>query len=305
MLPARHRHIRGVPRTAQDRLLRADKTVWPRTSRGPTSTREQQVAEAAVAMSGAGLAREAVYVYGSDLAGAQQGESASLAVHAFGASPAQVSGPSGHTYALPCANSAGEPFEAGVLKNYVQTFFSHARAHEHTQFHVSRLTRDTGHGADTRMAGLFAGAPANCQLPGLWSAILDARQPTRLLIFDPGARLAEAAWQQRLQRYLALNQPLWGGSTVELVSVGLARTLVANDMAARKLGLGHRVIGPNENAFGRLATGVAEHKAIWYSTRLLCIVDFDQTAQPQQVRMMGAATRSGLPIDQLDTAESN
>jgi len=263
------------------------------------------VAQAAVAMGSAGLAQEAVYVYGSDLAGAQQGDSASLAVHAFGASPAQVSGTSGHAYALPCANSAGEPFEVGVLKNYVQTFLAHARVHERTPFHVTRLTRETGQSAETRMAGLFAGAPANCQLPGLWSAILDARQPTRLLIFDPGARLAEAVWQQRLQRYLALNQPLWGTSSVELVSVGLARTLVANDAAARKLGLGHRVIGANESAFGRLATGVAEHKAIWYATRLLCIVDFDQTAQPQQVRMMGAATRNGLPIDQLDTADSN
>lgn len=274
-------------------------------SRGLTSTREQQVAEAAVATGGAGLAQEAVYVYGSDLAGAQQGETASLAVHAFGASPAQVSGPSGHAYALPCANSAGEPFAADVLENYVQTFFTHARAHEQTPLHVSRLTRETGPGADTRMAGLFAGAPANCQLPGLWSGLLDARQPTRLLIFDPGARLAEAAWQQRLQRYLALNQPLWGSASVELVSVGLARTVVANDAAARKLGLGHRVIGASEKVFGRLATGVAEHKAIWYATRLLCIVDFDQTAQPQQVRMMGAATRNGLPIDQLDTADSN
>jgi hypothetical protein len=150
------------------------------------------------------------------------------------------------------------------------------------------------------MARLFAGAPPNCQLPGVWLRLNDPRQPVRLLLFDPGAHLKTPAAQEQLGRYLALNAPLWNAPAVELVSVGPARAIVANDAAARRLGLRHRVIGASEQAFGRDAPLVAEVRAVWYATHFLSIYDFDQTALPQQVRITGFATRGGLAIDQLD-----
>ncbi|MEQ8661878.1 MAG: hypothetical protein RLW62_13770 [Gammaproteobacteria bacterium] len=260
------------------------------------------MAAAAMEMTGNAFAREPVYVYGSDLGGHQQGEAATLAVQVYGAASGHASGRSGHAYAIPWASSARVRLDVQVLRNYVRTFCEYAREYPAVRFHVSRFGGgNDGHG-DKMMAGLFVGAPANCQLPGLWSAVLDVRQPVRLLVFDPGAHLAAAAWQRRLQRFLALNAPLWGAAAVELVSVGHARTLVANDAAARALGLAHRVIGVDAKRYGRHAATIAEHRAIWYATRMLCIVDFEQTAESQQVRMMGAATRNGLPIDQVDSA---
>jgi hypothetical protein len=260
------------------------------------------LAAAAMTITDGALASAPVYVYGSDLGGRQQGESASLAVQVYGAAPGHASGPSGHAYAIPCASSTRERLDAQVLRNYVRNFCTHAREHGDTVFHVSRFGCDNNGLGDKVMAGLFVGVPSNCRLPGLWSGVLDVRQPVRLLVYDPGAHLADAAWQQRLRQFLGLNAPLWGAGSVELVSVGHARTLVANDAAARALGLAHRVVGADAAVYGRHAALLAEHKAIWYATRMLCIIDFDQTAQSNQVRMMGAATRGGLPIDQVDSA---
>ncbi|MEQ9059359.1 MAG: hypothetical protein RLW61_08050 [Gammaproteobacteria bacterium] len=260
------------------------------------------MAATAEELTGNALAREPVYVYGTDLGGNQQGEAATLAVQVYGAASRHPSGPSGHAYAIPWAGSTRQRLELPALRNYVRTFCDYARERSDASFHVSRFgCGPDGHG-DKVLAGLFVGAPANCLLPGLWSAVLDVRQPVRLLVFDPGAHLGDSTWQRRLEQFLALNAPLWGASAVELVSVGHARTLVANDAAARALGLTHRIIAADAAVYGRHAATVAEHKAIVYATRMLCIIDFDQTAQSHQVRMMGAATRNGLPIDQVDSA---
>ncbi|MGE0484219.1 MAG: hypothetical protein AB7Q81_08755 [Gammaproteobacteria bacterium] len=249
------------------------------------------------------LEHEPVFVFGTDLAGQHQGESAVMATKIFGAEPGKASGPSGHAYAVPCRNSAGELLPPQVIGNYVDSFLAYAQAHPHTLFHVARFACKANAHDDATLAPLFAKAPANCLLPGLWTARLNAKQPARLLIFDAGAHLRQESWQASLKEYLALNVPLWNVSAVEIVTVGAARTVVANDAAAKALGLKHRVFGPNEAAYGRDAMLVAESKAIWYATHLLSILDFEQTAQPQQVRMLGAAARNGLVIDQLSAKQ--
>jgi len=60
------------------------------------------------------------------------------------------------------------------------------------------------------------------------------------------------------------------------------------------------VIGASEAYYGRNAQLAAEHRAVWYSTHMLSIFDFDMTAQPQQIRLMTGATRGGLLVDQID-----
>lgn len=262
------------------------------------------MAEAAVQAAPSALEKEPVFVFGTDLGGQHQGDTAVVAARLYGAEAGKASGASGHAYAIPYRNSAGELLGAAVIKNYVESLFAHAQAHPHTLFHVARFACDNGGHDDQTMARVFARAPANVLLPGLWTTHLNREQPARLLVFDPGAHLAQASWQKKLREYIDLNVPLWNVKAVEMVTAGAARTVVANDAAARALGLRHRVFGPNEAAFGRDAALLCENKAIWYSTRLLSILDFEQTAQPQQVRMLGAAARNGLAIDQLnaDTA---
>lgn len=86
-----------------------------------------------------------------------------------------------------------------------------------------------------------------------------------------------------------------------MVSLGLAREVVANDQCAKRLELKHRIFGPNEELHGKSAQAVSENRAIWYATHVLCIFDFELTGQPQQIRIMSAAARNGLLVDQIDT----
>ena len=113
--------------------------------------------------------------------------------------------------------------------------------------------------------------------------------------------MKDEAWQDRLSQYLSLNAPLWDAPSIEMVSVGTAREVVANDVCAKRLELKHRIFGPNEDYYGSNAEMAAENKAIWYTTHVLCIFDFELTGQPKQIRIMSAAARNGLMVDQIDT----
>jgi len=244
-------------------------------------------------------AREPVFVFGSDLAGRLAGETAGLARRWHGAARGTTSGPSGNAFAIACRNSRGALLPLAVIRNYVEPFLEHARQRPELRFHVSRFACEPGGHGNASMARLFERAPSNCRLPGIWRRVLDARQPARLLVVDSGAHLAEPRWLAELERYIALNAPLWDAPAVELVSAGGPRTLVANDKAARALGLKHHVPGASDAYYGSDAGMAAEYLAVWYSTHLLGISDMDQTAQPLQVRIMSAATRAGLAVDQL------
>jgi hypothetical protein len=273
--------------------------------RQPTSGQGQE-SEGAKVSAAASMARatpakpEPIYVFGTDLAGRHETETASLAVRLHGAEPGKGSGPTGNGYAIPYRNSTGGLLSGEVMKNYVTSLFNLANENPDTIYHVARFACEPDAHDDASMARLFAQAPANCVLPGLWSRLRNPRAAARLLIFDPGAHLLQPAWMTHFQRYLSINVPLWNVPSIELVSVGGARAVIANEAAAKKLGLRHRVIGASEGYYGRNAQLAAELRAIWYSTHLLSIFDFDMTAQPQQIRVMGAATRGGLQVDQLD-----
>jgi hypothetical protein len=246
-------------------------------------------------------AAEAIYVFGSDLAGAHDKDTAAFAALVHGAEPGTASGPTGNAYAVPYRNSSRVLLSLDVIKNYVDTFLTYAQENRETAFQVARFGCESDAHDDEAMARMFQKAPKNCQLPGLWTRVLDPKQPARLLVFDPGAHLTDAKWQERLRQYLSLNAPLWNAPAVEIVSVGSARAIVANQAGAQSLKLKHRVFGPNEAYYGKNAAMAAETKAIWYATHVLSMFDFEITAQPQQIRIMSIATRGGLLVDQLDT----
>lgn len=247
--------------------------------------------------------QEPIFVFGADLGGRHDQHSAAFAARVHGAEAGKASGASGNVYAIPYRNTARDVLPLNIIANYVAPFAQHARELPQRRFHIARFGCETGAHDDVSMARVFARLPDNCQLPGLWQRALQAKLPARLLLFDPSGCLIDARWRERLRRYLALNLPLWNAPAVELVSVGSARAIVANDGVAKSLGLKHRVFGTNDAYYGREAPSAAEMKAVWYATHFLAICDFSCTAAPQQIRLTGTATRGGLAIDQIDVDE--
>jgi len=243
---------------------------------------------------------EPVHVFGSDLAGRNEHPGGAFAQRSHGAEAGRASGASGNAYAIPYRNTGGQFLPLEVIANYVTPFLQYAQSQPKQIFQVARFGCEPGAHDDAAMARLFALAPRNVRLPGVWQRQRDPTTPARMLLLDPSGRLKEPKWQERLRRHIDLNAPLWNVPSVELVSVGLARVIVANDLAAKKLGLKHRIIGLNEAYYGREAQLAAETVAVWYSTHFVSICDFEQTAQPQQIRITSTATRGGLDIDQFD-----
>ena len=256
-------------------------------------------AEASHALSGVPAA-EPVHVFGTDQAGRHDLPGAAFAVRAHGAQLGKAIGPHGNTYALPFRDADCQLLSLKLITAYVKDLTKYAATRPQDSFQIMRFACGQNAYDDAQLAVLFATAPRNCLLPGVWQRCLDRKMPARLLLFDPTTRLKEPAWRERVKRYLELNQPLWNVPSVEIVSFGAARSVVANDGLARGLGLKHRILGANDSYYGRDSVLAAEAKAVWYSTHFLSLCDFDQTAQPSQIRITGTAVSGGLHLDQLN-----
>lgn len=256
-------------------------------------------AQASPALSGAS-GREPIHVFGTDLAGRHDLPSATLAVRLHGAKPGKASGASANSYAIPFRDSDCELLPMKQIGVYVRDLLKYAAARPHETFQITRFGCGDNAYEEAKLAVLFATAPNNCQLPGVWQRCLDRKLAARVLLFDPTARLHDVAWRERVRQYFDLNLSLWNVPTVEVVSVGAARSVVANDGLARSLGLKHRIIGANDTYFGRDAVLAAEAKAVWYATHFLALCDFDQTALPGQIRLTSTALDGGLRFAQID-----
>ncbi|MCC6706104.1 MAG: hypothetical protein IT492_00960 [Gammaproteobacteria bacterium] len=256
-------------------------------------------AEASHVLSGVSAA-EPIHVFGTDQAGRHDLPGAAFAVRVHGAQVGLANGPAGNAYAVPFRDTDCRLLPLKLISAYVKEFIQYVAAHPQDTFQVMRFACGANAYDDAKLAVLFATAPNNCLLPGVWQRCLDRKLSARVLLFDPTTRLKEPAWRERVKRYLELNQPLWNVPAVELVSFGAARSVVANDVLARGLGLKHRIMGANDSYYGRDSVLAAEAKAVWYSTHFLSLCDFDQTAQPSQIRITGTAVSGGLHMDQID-----
>lgn len=245
------------------------------------------------------LVTEPVFVFGSNIAGRHDGGAGAFAVAFHGAVAGQGSGPQGNSYAIPTQNSEFQALPLAVIKNYVDGFLQYAEKHSPQLFQVTRVGCGSAEYKDEQMAPLFKRAGANCLLPGLWLRVLGSTSTPRIIILDPLALLGHQNAQQCLDEYFSLNLPLWGAKSVEIVSVGQSKSLVANDAYARRRKFRHRIIGANPDYYGAEADLARNTKAVWYATHLIWITDPEQTTTRRRVRLISMATRYGLMVDEV------
>lgn len=243
---------------------------------------------------------EPVFVFSSTLSGAHDKGAGALAVKYHGAQAGKASGPVGNSYAIPVWNTDGFPLPFSVIKNYVEAFLAYAGKNPALRFQVSRIGCEDAGQSDAQMVALFKRPPENCMLPGVWLRVLDPQATLRIIVLDPNAMLKTPEVQRRLDDYFSLNLPLWGASGVEIVSVGPAASIVANDAYARARGYLHRISSENRDYYGADAAAMRDAKAAWYASHLLCISDPDSTSNRAQVRLVTVATRNALSVDDIN-----
>lgn len=242
---------------------------------------------------------EPVLVFESNLAGRHGRGVSLLAERCHGAQAGKGFGYCGNSFAIPTSNSDLVPLTRDIVANYIRGFLTHAASHPQQQFRVMALGFGNPHLKAAEIAAMFRDAPANCLLPGRWLELLGQLDTARVIVLDSSAALAGAAAQKRLDEYFAISAPLWSTRHIEIVSVGSANSVVANDQYARSRRYRHRIVSVNESFYRNYLNQAREEMAVWYATRLVSLSEPEQTQQGNQVRIVQAAMRAGLEIEDI------
>lgn len=246
---------------------------------------------------------EPIFVFETNLAGNHDLEAGLLAVSSFGAVQGRGSGPQGHSYAVPTADADGVPFPREMLAHYMRGFIKYAAAHPALKFRVPALGFGNPYLSQSDLAGMFKSAPKNLLLPGRWLELLSKLAVVRVVVLDTATQLPRPEAQKALNDYFALNAALWNAQGIEIVSIGPARSIVANDHYARRHRYGHRIISADVRRYGENAPLARDEFALWYATRLLVVSTAEQTAPPHLFRTIQSAVRAGLPVEELLVSE--
>jgi hypothetical protein len=102
-----------------------------------------------------------------------------------------------------------------------------------------------------------------------------------------------------LDQYFAANAGLWNAEQIEIVSLGSAQSLVANDKYAKGHGYRHRIINVDAELYGLHATLAREQLSVTYATKLVCLNDPTGTSTGTQVGAIHLAACAGLEIDEV------
>lgn len=114
----------------------------------------------------------AVFVFGSNLAGLHGGGAARAAHKKYGAEWGVGYGAKGRSYALPTMSSIGHVLRLDEIAIHATRFLQHAAAHPESTFVLTRIGCGIAGYSDSEIAPLFANAPANVVLPHEWADLV-------------------------------------------------------------------------------------------------------------------------------------
>lgn len=109
-----------------------------------------------------------IFVFGSNLAGRHGAGAALDARRLHGAVYGCGEGMSGYSYAIPTKDHALKPRSLDEIRQSVQTFLDFARETPEAIYQVTRIGCGLAGFKDHEIGPMFAGAPANCELPKNW-----------------------------------------------------------------------------------------------------------------------------------------
>lgn len=114
----------------------------------------------------------AVFVFGSNLAGIHGAGAALDAYGRYGATWGQGEGLSGRSYALPTKDEQLKTLPLGILKTPIRNFIQFAKLAPRLTFVLTRVGCGLANYHDEQIAPLFADAPPNVELPLGWKELV-------------------------------------------------------------------------------------------------------------------------------------
>lgn len=110
----------------------------------------------------------AVFVFGSNLAGVHGAGAARAAMDAFNAECGVGIGPTGSAYAIPTKDRHIKTMPLAEIEPHVTHFLQYARSNRETTFFVTRIGCGLAGYRDIDIAPMFRDAPENCDMPDTW-----------------------------------------------------------------------------------------------------------------------------------------
>jgi hypothetical protein len=118
------------------------------------------------------VSTDAVFVFGSNLAGRHGKGAALYARQHRGAIYGQGEGLQGRSYAITTKDAAIRTLPLDAIASHVARFVEFARANPQLRFEVTAIGCGVAGYVPAQIAPLFKGAPANCTLPAEFVAVL-------------------------------------------------------------------------------------------------------------------------------------
>lgn len=119
---------------------------------------------------------DAIFVFGSNLAGRHGAGSALEALRNHGAIYGQGTGLQGRSYAIPTKDENLRTLPLATIRKHVADFITYASQHPELRFQVVRVGCGLAGYCDHQIAPMFFCAPLNCELPVMWRAIAERGQ---------------------------------------------------------------------------------------------------------------------------------
>lgn len=113
-----------------------------------------------------------IFVFGSNLAGRHGAGAALFARQNHGAIYGQGVGRQGNSYGIPTKDWNIHTLPLKDIREFVNEFLDYATCHQDLTFQVTRIGCGLAGYKDADIAPMFEDAPANCELPEEWKAIL-------------------------------------------------------------------------------------------------------------------------------------
>jgi hypothetical protein len=233
---------------------------------------------------------QAVFVFGSNRQGIHGAGAALFAARHRGAVLGQGEGLHGMSYALPTKHGPHDPApDFALLKGSVVRFLEFAQARPCLSFMVTRVGCGLAGFTDAQVAPLFAQAPANCFLPGIW------RQNHFPLIVAGSQGISEVETGHHLDEQVS------PGFRGEIVS-GMAQGVDLGGLYWAKVrGLPVVEAPALWNRYGKAAGFIRNQWMAWYATHLIAIWDGESRGTQHMIHI---AESNGLDVRTILTEPS-
>jgi hypothetical protein len=230
-----------------------------------------------------------VFVFGSNKQGIHGAGAALFAKQRKGAVTGCVEGLQGQCYAIPTKIT---PYQTDSLDNValaVERFKSFARENPQLRFQVTRIGCGLAGFNDSDIEPMFADAPPNCYLPGVWHK-RRGMETSRIIIAGSRA-LEDMPYSDFAETVAGFIGNLSGG--VEVVSGTARGPDTMGERYARENGIKCVRFPAKWDLYGKAAGMIRNQMMSWYGTHLLAFHDGSSFGTKAMIEM---AKKDGLVV---------